>query len=73
MPCGVEDRSDCCCTCKHHIKDFHHCTTVPNREPRTCHCGIQKGWICFPYGFDSPVAFSGWTEHGECECHEYKE
>lgn len=61
----------CCCNCKYHIKDFQHCTT--NRtlmdKKKACICSIPKGWICLAPEFDG--AFSGWSEHGMCEMHEF--
>jgi hypothetical protein len=63
----------CCCTCKHHIQDFKHCTTVRNRKPGTCVCDQPKGWICMVEiaveGSDRGRAHSGWGAHGLCELH----
>lgn len=56
---------NCCCNCKYHIKDFHHCTTV--KERTECVCSNHKGWICMPP--ETEKAFSGWAEHGMCEMH----
>jgi len=61
----------CCCNCKHHIEDFHHCTTkikVPEDEDN-CVCSQHKGWICMIKFPDEKEirAHSGWSEHGYCE------
>lgn len=65
-----EHHGRCCCNCKWHIKDYHHCTTLGQKDGK-CVCNDQKGWICL-----SPIsedcAYSGWSEHGMCEMHEYK-
>lgn len=61
----------CCCNCKSHLEDFHHCTTVSDRKPGTCFCNDHKGWICMGMLGDSK-AHSGWSEHGICEMHEKK-
>ena len=53
----------CCCGCRWHIEDFHHCTTVAERDE--CVCSQHKGWICMPP--ESERAHSGWSEHGMCE------
>lgn len=65
--CMLKEWNECCCTCKHHLQDFHHCTTKPGRQPGTCVCSEPKGWICMPPDFDR--AHSGWSEHGLCELH----
>lgn len=51
----------CCCNCKHHLQDFHHCTTAWDmRESHGgCVCSVPKGWICYGTG----RAHSGWPEH----------
>lgn len=64
--CQLAERAMCCCTCKNHIRDFHHCTTVQMRPMGKCVCSQPKGWICMPPEFDG-AAYSGWTEHGICE------
>jgi hypothetical protein len=68
---------NCCCNCKHHLKDFHHCTTVEGRKKGDpCYCNDPKGWICMGEIACDPEngrAHSGWGEHGECELHEYVE
>ena len=53
----------CCCGCRWHIEDFHHCTTVA--ESGGCVCSQHKGWICMSP--ESERAHSGWGEHGMCE------
>ena len=55
----------CCCTCRYHHEDFHHCTTTKDRGNR-CVCSDHKGWICM--GLER--AHSGWSAHGMCELHE---
>ena len=66
--CQLSEHGMCCCTCRHHIRDFHHCTTVQSRPQDKCVCSQPKGWICMPPELEA--AFSGWTEHGLCEMHE---
>ena len=64
----------CCCNCKNHLQDFYHCTTV--KEPpgmRICYCSFPKGWICYVADLEGARAHSGWSKHGECEYHSYKE
>jgi hypothetical protein len=77
ISCSIEELNRCCCNCKHHLEDFHHCTTVIGRNPgERCYCGDSKGWICLGEIACDPLngrAHSGWSEHGECELHEYKE
>ena len=58
----------CCCNCKNHIKDFHHCTTT-GQKGKGCVCGIQRGWICMAPEIEGRV-FSEWSEHGYCEMYE---
>lgn len=73
MECMKDDPTfggSCCCNCRWHIQDFHHCTTRLDRKPGTCVCGDPKGWICMPPELGN--AYSGWDEHGMCECHEPK-
>lgn len=61
----------CCCTCRWHIEDFHHCTTAwaMRKGKGGCVCGEHKGWICMPPELER--AHSGWSEHGMCEMHEF--
>jgi len=61
--CSIEEWGGCCCNCKNHLEDFHHCCTVEGRLPGTCHCNKHKGWICQV----EDHAYSGWTKHGYCE------
>ena len=68
-PCPNEGHA-CCCNCQHRLKDYTHCTTVPGRQPGECLCGTLKGFICNIPEYDG--AFSGWSEHGECELHDWK-
>jgi len=65
--CAIPHRGSCCCNCRWHVEDFHHCTTVPDRKG--CVCSEHKGWICMAEG---DRAHSGWSEHGMCEMHEAK-
>lgn len=63
----------CCNNCRYHIQDFYHCTTKrPLSEDGLsyvggCVCSIPKGWICMNPEMEGRV-YSGWTEHGLCEC-----
>jgi hypothetical protein len=66
----------CCCNCRYHLRDYHHCTTItPQLKAELgggCVCSVPKGWICSvgahdPYG--ETRMYSGWTEHGICELH----
>lgn len=69
----------CCCTCRFHIRDYHHCTTPEGSKLRKetgnkCVCSVTRGWICAGFllsGDDSPECgvHSGWGEHGMCEMH----
>lgn len=61
----AEYKGMCCCSCKFHLQDFHHCTTVEERE--CCVCGQPKGWICAGESVENGHYHSGWTEHGLCE------
>jgi hypothetical protein len=83
MPCGNVDLTmsieqlnkvqRCCCNCIFRIQDFHHCTTFPGRQPGECHCDKPKGWICTgELSQGGTRVYSGWSEHGECEMHEFK-
>lgn len=64
---------ECCCNCKNHYKDMHHCNTEPkpldyDKNNHKCVCSIQKGWICLiSFEGERPHAYSGWGEHGYCE------
>ena len=62
----------CCCNCRWHIEDLHHCTTAwkMRKEKGGCVCSEHKGWICMPPELEG--AHSGWGEHGLCEMHETK-
>ena len=64
-PCNIERRGKCCCNCANHIADHNHPLTT--RKSIT----TQRGWICFVQ--TELMAFSGWSEHGECEYHQLKE
>ncbi len=68
--CNKEEWNGCCCcNCKNHLEDFHHCTTLPKLE--CCVCSTHKGWICKMVFEDSEEIryHSGWSEHGICEMH----
>lgn len=59
----------CCCNCKNHIEDFHHCMTVKEKHDG-CVCSKHKGWICLiSFEGEKPRAHSNWLEHGYCELH----
>lgn len=62
--CCVPTLGHCCCGCRWHIEDFHHCTTVKERDH--CVCSEHKCWICLAPEMDG-FAYSGWSEHGMCE------
>ncbi len=76
--CCLEEWKQCCCTCKHRLTDYHHCTTtgvvgdksaLKNGE-EDCVCSHQRGYICAAgLALDSknPRVHSGWSEHGMCE------
>jgi len=64
--CSIEEWGGCCCNCKNHLEDFHHCCTTPGRQQGTCYCNFHRGWICIP---DGTRAHSGWSKHGYCELH----
>lgn len=68
--CKEEMHGRCCCNCRYHLKDNMHCTTVADRQGE-CVCKIQKGWVCAAPEFG--VVYSGWGEHGMCECHDFDE
>lgn len=63
--CQLAKWERCCCTCKHHLKDFSHPCTDGGRVT------VQRGWVCAnPELFDGArYVHSGWTEHGICEVH----
>ena len=73
--CKEQFHGCCCCNCKNHLEDFHHCTTLPKPEGvEGCVCSTHKGWIC-RMGFDdsNEVRYhSGWAEHGMCEMHTHR-
>jgi hypothetical protein len=72
MDCKKDEwKGRCCCTCRWHIEDFHHCTTIDRSKfaDKDCVCSLHKGWICFPLA--EGRAHSGWTEHGICEMHDF--
>lgn len=68
--CQLPKWKQCCCTCKHRLTDYHHCTIHRDlRETvKGCVCSIPKGYICIAP--ELRQAFSEWTEHGLCELHE---
>lgn len=67
--CKTEHGGRCCCNCRFHLRDYHHCTTV-QPPPMRCVCSEPKGWICSPPEFEG-AAYSGWSEHGMCEMHDF--
>lgn len=68
--CNLPTMGRCCCSCRYHIKDFHHCATINRADfaDSDCVCSTQKGWICAPAEMER--AWSGWSEHGLCELHD---
>jgi hypothetical protein len=64
------EQDRCCCNCKHHIRDYRHCST-DRKEGEECVCNEPKGWICMPPDFPGH-GYSGWPEHGLCEMHDYR-
>ena len=60
----------CCCNCKFRLTDYLHCTTVGSENHKGCVCSVPKGFICI--GLEGR-AYSGWTEHGMCELHIWKD
>lgn len=72
--CKDEMHGRCCCNCRFHLRDHHHCTTAGDDikpAANDCKCSVPKGWVCAPPEF--PVVYSGWSEHGMCEMHDYAE
>lgn len=63
-----DSQGQCCCNCKFHVQDFHHCATTGQGADGKCVCSNPKGWICMPPEMDR--AHSGWPEHGLCEMHQ---
>ena len=75
--CGLKDRwKACCCNCKYHVRDYHHCATTGQKDGK-CVCSQLRGFACIvcldPALSDSPRIHSGWSEHGMCELHEPRE
>lgn len=63
-----EFKGECCCSCRYHLEDFHHCTTMLDRPtPGFCVCNQHKGWICSVEANYNGHYHSGWSEHGLCE------
>lgn len=71
----------CCCNCEYHLVDYHHCTTIDRQAVAAqtgslpfvgCVCLIPKGWICCPPDDENKMCYSGWSEHGMCEMHQFK-
>lgn len=66
----------CCCNCRHHWQDFHHCTidTAMREAKGGCVCGVPKGWICVGMRIEMDGAgpvHSGWAEHSVgCEMYQ---
>lgn len=68
--CMLAEYQQCCCTCRYHEPDYHHCTTVSpefRAQHEGCVCSIQKGWVCRPPEWEG--VHSNWSEHGLCEMH----
>lgn len=59
--CRFDEHGACCCTCRYRLDDYSH----PLTDGRPC--TEQRGYIC-----NNPElgAYSGWSEHGLCECHQ---
>lgn len=58
--------NQCCCNCRYHAQDFHHCITSPElREQKGgCVCGVPKGWVCtFGSEDNHNKVHSNWPEH----------
>lgn len=58
----------CCCNCKHHWQDFHHCHTAPvlRDAEEKCVCSVPKGYACVVFKVMEPkngAIHSGWPEH----------
>ncbi len=80
--CCLEEWNACCCTCKHRLADYHHCTTTgkcgdgtafkEGDDKNACVCSLIRGYICAAHlhedGLNGRV-HSGWSEHGMCEQH----
>ena len=65
-----EWKGQCCCSCKFHLQDFHHCSVDSAKiisDSPGCLCNIPKGWICAGEAVENCRYHSGWTEHGMCE------
>lgn len=67
LPMCTKDDPDvrqCCCQCRYRLTDYHHCSTSPTLRRQTTHCvcGVMRGYICQPSGFDGK-AHSHWPEH----------
>lgn len=73
--CMLESEfKSCCCNCRYHVRDYHHCTTPEGSKLREetgnqCVCSVPRGWICIGMMFepgerDEGRAHSGWGEHG---------
>lgn len=58
----------CCCNCKSHHADNHHCLTMVRHDDK-CVCDRRKGWIC---STDGTRMHSGWDAHGMCELYRPK-
>lgn len=67
--CQIDWHGRCCCNCKFHVEDFHHCTTTGQVDGQ-CVCSFHKGWICMPPEMDR--VYSDWGDHGMCEMHDFK-
>lgn len=82
--CGLSGEfKSCCCNCRYHLRDYHHCATKEGSALRMafgndngCVCSVARGWVCagFVLSGEDPTAgvHSGWGEHGLCEMHHPK-
>ena len=57
------EHRQCCCICRWHLRDYHHCTTNKKLRDETngCVCSKQKGWVCVAPEMDR--VYSGWPNH----------
>ena len=62
----------CCCNCRYHVADNHHCCTTGQKEVGKCVCSKRRGWACVAGLFMAEgrrAIHSGWSKHGMCELH----
>jgi len=74
-PCEKQQHHGrCCCNCRHHARDYHHCGTSPElrSDAQPCVCMVPKGWVCaLERDTGGDRVHSGWSEHGLCDGHEF--